>query len=70
MNKVLTFILILISVSLFASDWVPGEILVILNKDVKGSIYDNFILSYSGYDFKEVEIISSRLNLVHFSFTK
>jgi hypothetical protein len=56
------------SISLFASDWVSGEILIILKSDVKDDAYDDFKLSYTDYGFKEIEIISKRLNLVHFSF--
>ena len=68
MNKLFTFLLVIISINLLASDWVPNEILVMLNNNVKGSAYDNFLLSYSGYDLNEIEVISSRLNLIHFSF--
>ena len=49
-------------------DWVQGEILIILFIDIEGNEYDDFILSYSEYDFKELEIISEWLKLVHYSF--
>ena len=49
-------------------EWVPGEILIILLIDVEGNDYEDFILSYSEYEFKVIKIISKRLKLVHFSF--
>ena len=68
MRGLFTFLLIFFKVSMFASDWVQGEILVILNNNVKGSAYDNFISSYSDYELNEIEIISPRLNLIHLGF--
>jgi hypothetical protein len=51
-----------------ASEFKPGEILVLLHSNVKGNVYEDFIFSFSIYDFEEVEKISERLNLIHFKF--
>ena len=68
MKKVIIVLLMIISIRLNASSWVSGEILIILNPNVRGNVYDDFVSSYSQYGLTEVEVISTRLNLLHFSF--
>ena len=68
MKKIIIYLLVLVSIGLYANDFVSGEILVLLHDDVKGDAYISFKSSYAEYDLMEIEVISARLNLFHFRF--
>ena len=61
-------IMLLMSVLLTATEWLPGQLYIKLEEHVRNEILNEFIETYSQYELRKLDLYSPSLNIRHFAY--